>query len=69
MKTDLQKFKDLLDEIGVKYFTCIHANNITELGIDFEYLYRNKHTNEINNAVSIVFDADNKLMYFEGIRR
>ena len=69
MKTDLQKFKDLLDEIGVEYSVCQHANDIKELGIHLEYLYRNKLTNKVNNAVSIVFNADDKFMYFEGISR
>lgn len=41
MKTDLQKFKDLLDETGIKYQIDIHAKNIKELGIYPENLYHN----------------------------
>lgn len=66
MKTDLQKFKDLLDETGIKYRINIHSKNIKELGIYPEYLYHN-WKDEVNNAVSIVFDSDDKFMYFEGM--
>lgn len=67
MKTDLQKFVELFDEMGIKYWINIHANNVKELEIDPKSLYHN-HKNEVDNAVSIVFDADNKFMYFEGMR-
>lgn len=66
MKTDLQKFKDLLDETGIKYQIDIHARNVKELGIYQEYLYHD-WKGEVNNAVSIVFDSDDKFMYFEGM--
>lgn len=66
MKTDLQKFKSLLDEIGIKYQIDIHGNNIKELGIFPEYLYTDWR-GKGNNAVSIVFDSNDKFMYFEGI--
>lgn len=66
MNTDLQKFKNLLDEIGVEYQVDIHANDIKELGIYPEHLYHN-WKDEVDNAVSIVFDANDKFMYFEGM--
>ena len=66
--TDLQKVKDLLDELGVKYQIDVHVGDVKELEIYPEYLYHN-HKNEVNNNVSIVFDADDKFMYFEGMSR
>ena len=65
MKTNLQKFKDLLDELGVKYQIDNHAGDIKELEIYPEHLYQ--LNNGANNAVSVVFDSDDKLMYFEGM--
>lgn len=62
--TDLEKFKSLLDKTGVKYHTAEHHENIKELGIYPEHLYKN-HKGEVG-YVSIVFDKDGKLMYFEG---
>lgn len=66
MITDLQKFKDLLDEMGIKYQIDVHGNNIKELGIYSEHLYADWRGN-VNNAVSIVFDSNDKFMYFEGM--
>lgn len=66
MRTDLQKFKDLLNEIGVEYQIDIHARDVKELGIYPKHLYHDWNS-EVNNAVSIVFDADDKFMYFEGM--
>ena len=66
MNTDLQKFKDLLDEMGIKYQIDVHCNDIKELGIDPEHFYADWRGKR-GNAVSIVFDAEDKFMYFEGI--
>jgi len=66
MKTDLQKFIDLLNELEIKYQISYHAYNIKELEICSEYLYHN-YKNEVNNHVSIVFNAKDKFMYFEGM--
>ena len=66
MKTDLQKFEDLLNELGVKYQINTHAMGVKELGIYPDHLYRN-YKDEVNNSVSIVFDKDNKFIYFEGM--
>ena len=68
MKTDLQRFKDLLDEIGIEYQIDVHGGDIKELEIYSEFLYHN-HKGETNNNVSIVFDANDKFMYFEGMSR
>lgn len=68
MRTDLQKVKELLNELGVKYQIDTHAGDVKELEIYPEHLYHN-HKDEVNNNVSIVFDADDKLMYFEGMSR
>lgn len=66
--TDLEKFEKLFNEIGIKYQINIHAKDVKELEIYTEYLYRN-HKNEVNNNVSIVFDANDKFMYFEGMSK
>ncbi len=66
MKTDLQKFKDLLDEMGIKYQIDVHGNNIKELGIYPAYLYTDWRGKGCN-AVSVVFDSEDKFMYFEGM--
>lgn len=74
MKTDLQKFKDLLDELEIGYHIDIHAGNIKELGILPKYLYCDTHhqdifyyKNKVRNAVSIVFDKNDEFMFFEGM--
>lgn len=68
MRTDLQKFQDLLDELGINYQINVHAGDVKELEIYPEYLYHN-HKNEVNNNVSIVFNANDKFMYFEGMSK
>lgn len=68
MRTDLQKFQNLLDELGIIYQIAVHVGGVKELEIYPEYLYHN-HKNEVNNNVSIVFDANDKFMYFEGISK
>ena len=66
MKTDVQKFKDLLDEMGIKYQIDVRGNDIKELGIYPDHLYADWR-GKGRNAVSIVFDSEDKFMYFEGL--
>lgn len=66
MKTDLQKFKDLLNELEVGYKICNHVEGVRELCIHPKHVYQGYCKNE-HNVASIVFDKDEKFMYFDGI--
>lgn len=68
MKTNLQNFKNLFDEMGIEYEVIIHAGNIKEMQIHPKHIYQNPkiHSKRSGNAVSIDFDTDDKFICFHG---
>ena len=52
--------------MGVKYQINVRGNNIKELGIYPEHLYTDWR-GKGHNAVSIVFNSEDRFMYFEGM--
>ena len=67
MKTNLQKFRDLFDEMGIEYEVVVHAGDIKELQIYHKHLYHDFRDNKVKNAVSIAFNSNDEFMYFDGM--
>lgn len=80
MKTDLQKFKDLFNEIGVKYVEdkrqeysiCKYKENGYQYGDEYMtdviilYIHNSHLQYNYGAELEIIFDADNeKLICFE----
>lgn len=60
MKTDLQKYKDFFDEMGVGYTVTKSKTGIIRLDINtnhIDYSY--------GNSITVVFDTDEKFGVFE----
>lgn len=68
MRTDFQKFTDLLNETGVEYEIIIHARGVKEIQIHPKFIYQvlQFKQKKTSNTVSIDFNADDKFMCFHG---
>lgn len=60
MKTDLKKYKDFFDEMGIGYEVVKHQNEMISLNINEEHIYYS-----YGNSICIRFDNEEKFVEFE----
>ena len=60
MKTDLQKYEDFFDEMGIGYTITKHENEMISMDIDREHIYY-----FYNNSLCIRFDDEENFVEFQ----
>lgn len=60
MKTDLQKYKDFFDEMGIRYKVTKHQNEMISLDINEEHIYY-----VYGNSICIRFNDEEEFVEFQ----